>query len=74
MNLKLVKLDETYKDLLIDMINEWKNYKSNNPDDLTPYAIFKNDCYDFSYYLKNLEVKEGNTKLVPDSTFFCIRY
>ena len=48
MNLKLVKLDETYKDLLMDMLNEWKNYKSNNPDDLTPCAIFKNDCNNFS--------------------------
>ena len=72
MNLKLVKLDETYKELLTNMLNEWKNYKSNNPDDLTPYAIFKNNCNDFSYYLENLEVKEGNTKLVPDSTFFAL--
>ncbi len=70
MGIKLIKIDESYKDLVIEMIEEWKEYKSNNKDEFTPYSIFKNDYKDFSYFLDNLEIKKGNSKLVPDSTFF----
>lgn len=72
MNIELVKLDIKYKDKIKDMLDEWINFKSENKDELTPYAIFKNDYNDFNYYLNKLEVKKRNTKLVRDSTFFAL--
>lgn len=66
--LKLIKLDETYKNQLFDLLDEWLSVEK----DIVPYSIIRNDYKDFDNYLQNLEVKEGTEKLVPDSTFFCL--
>ena len=50
------------------MLEEW--YASN--EKIVPYSIRKIDYHDFDYYCDNLDVKEKNSDLVPDSTFFCI--
>lgn len=66
--LKLVKLTEQYKSQLIEMLDEW----TAKEDDITPMSIVRNDYHDFSSYLENLEVKNADSGLVPDSTFFCL--
>lgn len=72
MGLKLIKLNEDYKDRLIEMIEEWKADIERNHTNGSPWAIFKNDCRDFNFYLSNLDLKEDNGKYVPDSTFFLL--
>jgi len=66
--LKLVKLEEKYKNQLFDMMDEWYETK----EKIVPYAIRKNDYHNFEEYLEKLEVKENIDGLVPDSTFFCL--
>ena len=66
--LKLVKLEEKYKNQLFDMMDEWYETK----EKIVPYAIRKNDYHNFEEYLEKLEVKENTEGLVPDSTFFCL--
>ena len=66
--LKLVKLEEKYKNQLFDMMDEWYEAK----EKIIPYAIRKNDYHNFEEYLEKLEVKENIDGLVPDSTFFCL--
>lgn len=68
MKLKLVKLEDKYKPQLLDMLSEW--YASG--EEIIPYAIRKNDYHDFENYKNNLDIKDGNARLVPDSTFFCL--
>lgn len=68
MNLKLVKMDESYRTQLKDMMDEW--YAAG--EKIVPYAIRKVDYHDFETYVKSLEVPEGVEGLVPDSTFFCL--
>lgn len=72
LNIKLVSLSKEYKDQLFEMMDEWATHPSENDDDKTPYAIFKNDYHDFEYYLANLEIKKEDDKHVPDSTFFAL--
>ena len=66
--LKLVKLEEKYKNQLFDMMDEW--YNTN--EKIVPYAIRKNDYHNFEEYLEKLEVKDNKEGLVPDSTYFCL--
>lgn len=66
--LKLVKLERKYISELADMMEEW----TGTGEKIVPMAIAKSDWRDFDTYLESLEVKEGNDKLVPDSTFFCL--
>ena len=67
--LKLVKLNENYKIQLFDMMDEW--YATG--EKIVPYAIRKTDYHNFSTYLESLDVKNnGESNLVPDSTFFCL--
>jgi len=66
--LKLVKLEEKYKNQLFDMMDEW--YLAG--EKIVPYAIRKNDYHNFEEYLEKLEVKENDQGLVPDSTYFCL--
>lgn len=66
--LKLVKLERKYQSELADMMEEW----TGTGEKIVPWAIAKSDWRDFDTYLESLEVKEGNDKLVPDSTFFCL--
>ena len=66
--LKLVKLEEKYKDLLFDMMDEWNE----SGEKIIPYAIRKVDYHNFEEYRESLETKEDKDGLVPDSTFFCL--
>jgi len=70
--LKLIKLDISYKDKLIEMIDEWKKDQIINHTNTSPYAIFKNDPKNFDYYLDNLEIKKPVNGLIPDSVFFLL--
>lgn len=72
MKLKLIKLTYEYFEELKDMIDEWKEDQERNHTNHSPWAIFKNDYHNFSYYLDNLEVKESKEGYVPDSTFFLL--
>lgn len=68
MNLKLVKLNKTYKSQLIEMMDEW----TAAGEKIIPYAIRKNDYHNFRKYLKNIDVKRHSKDQVPDSTYFCL--
>ena len=57
MSLKLIKLTKAYESALAEMIDEWKKDQELNHTNHSPWAIFKNDCHDFDYYLENLEIK-----------------
>lgn len=66
--LKLVKLERKYIPELSDMMEEW----TAAGERIIPLAIRKTDWRDFDAYAESLEVKEGDDRLVPDSTFFCL--
>lgn len=68
MKLSLVKLDEKYKNHLIEMMEEW----CATGERIIPYAIRKVDYREFDNYINHLEVKDSKDGLVPDSTFFCL--
>ena len=70
--MKLIKLTKEYEKQLVEMIDEWKADQEINYTDRSPYAIFKNDCHDFDYYLENLELKTATKDRVPDSVFFLL--
>ena len=58
----------TEKPELSDMMEEW----TAAGEKIIPLAIRKTDWRDFDAYAESLEVKEGDDRLVPDSTFFCL--
>ena len=66
MSLRLIKLTREYKDKLIEMIEEWRADQTQNHTNCSPWAIFRNDCHDFDYYIEHLE---GHT----DRTFTDVR-
>ena len=66
--LKLVKLERKYIPELSDMMEEWIAAG----EKIIPLAIRKTDWRDFDAYAESIEVKEGDDRLVPDSTFFCL--
>ena len=68
MKLKLVKLEPKYRRHLEEMMAEW--YAAG--EKIVPYAIRKNDYWDFDYYLQHLEIQVETDGRVPDSTFFCL--
>lgn len=70
--IKLVKGDLQYKNQIIEMLKEWKEYNDTHDANTSPWAIFKNDYSDFEYYLNNLEITTPKMGFVPDSTFFCL--
>ena len=72
MNVKLIKLTKEYYPQLSEMLDEWKANPDATPDDLTPWAIFKNDHRNIDQYLKNLEITEPHDGKVPDSVFFLL--
>lgn len=72
MSLKLIELTKEYEKELKEMIHEWKEDQVKNHTNTSPYAIFKNDCEDFDYYLANLSSKEPKNGFVPDSVFFLL--
>lgn len=72
MSMKLIKGSYEYKEQIIDMLKEWKEYNDTHETNRSPWVIFKNNYDDFDYYLSNLETREPNDGMVPDSTFFCL--
>lgn len=72
MALKLIKGSDEYKEQIIDMLKEWKEYNETHDTNRSPWAIFKNGFDDFDYYLRNLDIDTPRDGFVPDSTFFCI--
>ena len=72
MALKLIKLTKKYEKQLCEMIDEWKLDQEINHTNHSPWAIFKNDCHDFDYYLEHLETKKATKDWVPDSVFFLL--
>ena len=72
MALKLIKGSYEYKEQIIDMLKEWKEYNDTHDTNHSPWAIFKNSLDDFDDYLSNLDTDEPKDGFVPDSTFFCI--
>ena len=63
--LTLIKMEEKYRPLLDEMMDEW----TTAGETIIPYAIRKCDYHDFARYLDSLEVREDSTgRLVPDST------
>ena len=68
MNLQLIKITQAHKDLVFDMLDEWHG----TGEKIVPYAIRKTDYHNFDAYLDSLEVADGSSGLVPDSTFFCL--
>ena len=67
MNLRLVKASEEYRSQISYMMEEWNGFG----EKIVPYAIRRLDYRDFENYCNNLEIKDGSSSLVPDSTFFC---
>lgn len=72
MSLKLIKLTREYKDKLIEMIEEWRADQTQNHTNCSPWAIFRNNCHDFDYYIVHLENKSTTDGWVPDSVFFLL--
>lgn len=73
MRLKLIKPSLEYKKEIIEMLEEWIEYNKNHPkENNSPYAIFRNDYHDFIYYIENIDIKDPQDGLVPDTTFFCL--
>lgn len=73
MTLKLVKASPMYQNQITDMLEEWISYNQNNISaNRSPWAIFKNDYHDFTYYAEHMDEKGTEEGMVPDSTFFCL--
>jgi len=72
MSMKLIKGSYEYREQIIDMLREWKEYNDTHDVNRSPGIIFKNNYDDFDYYLNNLETREPKDGMVPDSTFFCL--
>lgn len=72
MSMKLIKGSYEYREQIIDMLREWKEYNDTHDVNRSPGIIFKNNYDDFDYYLNNLETREPKDSMVPDSTFFCL--
>lgn len=72
MNVKLIKLTKDYEAQLGEMLGEWKADIEANHTNHSPWKIFKDDYHDFDSYLANLECKEPEGRLVPDSVFFLL--
>jgi predicted acetyltransferase len=72
--MKLVQLSYEYKDLLIDMIEEWEEFNKTHETDHSPWIIFKNDCHNFDLYLSDILAQETliSDKYVPSSTYFLL--
>ena len=66
--LKLVKLNEIYKEQFFDMMEEW----TSTNEKIVPHAIIKIDYHYFDIYIKNLDNKKEGKNLVPSSVYFCL--
>ena len=72
MNIELIKPSIQHKELLIDMLTEWKNDIMENNTNSSPWKIFANDFHDFEYYIEHLDTTEEKDGWVPDTTLFCL--
>lgn len=72
MKLKLIKLTDSYRQQLGEMIDEWREDQERNHTNHSPWAIFKNDYHDFDAYLAQLDRKGPEGELVPNSVFFLL--
>ena len=72
MNIELIKPTTQHKELLIDMLTEWKNDIVQNNTNSSPWKIFANDFHDFEYYIEHLDTTEEKDGWVPDTTLFCL--
>ena len=72
MNIELIKPTIQHKELLIDMLIEWKNDIVQNNTNSSPWKIFANDFHDFEYYIEHLDTTEEKDGWVPDTTLFCL--
>lgn len=72
MELRLIKLTEEYRGELSEMLAEWRHDIEENGTNTSPWAIFKNDCADFDYYVSHLEHKKPENGRLPDSVFFLL--
>ena len=72
MNIELIKPSIQHKELLIDMLTEWKNDIMENNTNSSPWKIFANDFHEFEYYIEHLDTTEEKDGWVPDTTLFCL--
>ena len=72
MNIELIKPSLRHKELLIDMLTEWKNDIIENNTNSSPWKIFANDFHEFEYYIEHLDTTEEKDGWVPDTTLFCL--
>lgn len=68
MNLKLVKLDATYKEQLFEILDEWYG----TGETIVPYSIRKINYHNFDNYVEAINESDVSKGFVPDSTFFCL--
>lgn len=68
MKLRLVKLEDTHREKLEDLMTEW--YASG--EKIVPFTIQRLDYRDFAFYKENLDIKEETDRWVPDHTLFCL--
>lgn len=66
--LRLVRLDDTYKKQLFEMMDEWCASR----EKIVPYAIRIADYHDWENYKNSLDIKHPSEGFVPCSTYFCL--
>lgn len=66
--MRLVKLEEKYREQLFDMMDEWYG----TGEKIVPYAIRVTDYHDFEKYINSIELKKPSENHVPSSTYFCL--
>ncbi|MBE6791826.1 MAG: GNAT family N-acetyltransferase [Ruminococcaceae bacterium] len=66
--LKLVILNTENYPLLCEMMDEW----TLADEVIVPRAISKADYHNYYEYSEAIEVRTESSRLVPDSTFFCL--
>ena len=62
--IRLVRLDETYRRHLMEMMQEWREYNTTPGVNRAPYAIFRNDETDFEGYIQHLEHHEASRSTI----------
>lgn len=66
--LKLVKLEEQYKNHLFDMMDEWNE----TGEKIVPYSIGKNNYRNFDLYMENINLRKHSDYDIPNSTYFAL--
>ena len=68
MTLKLIQASREYERQIVEALDEWIPAE----EDITPWAIAREDYHDFDKYMESLNLTEPKEGFVPDSTYFCI--